>query len=473
MGFSQNDELELTTVIQQAFKDFHEVSVVDSAFQQLALFRATKRKMAYSSDRQVINEILCSALDRLEHSNATYAAILRMRFLETQLVSRVATHLHVAESNVYAQQRTAIRNLAEIIEAQERQLRSQLRQRLATRLPVAFHHELVGVADQLEQMIRYLQQPGSPWCMSIEGLGGIGKTALADALLRQVIELGLFEEFGWLSVQSVRLNMAGEMLHTGESTLTADDLVRRLLREFLPGVVDLERFTTAQAGNLLQEQLRAVPHFIVIDNLETVTDLEVLLPFLQRLANPSKFLITTRESLHGRWDVFPVTMSELRQTDALDLVRQVAANANLPNVAAADDHTLQPIYETVGGNPLALRLVVGQLHYYSLPIIIHDLREAQGLAIDNLYTFIYGHAWASLDELSRHALLAMIMLPVEGDTWEFLEGICQLTPNDLRASLQRLTTLNLVDVRGDLHQRIYSIHSLTRTFLLEQVAKWR
>jgi hypothetical protein len=29
-----------------------------------------------------------------------------------------------------------------------------------------------------------------------------------------------------------------------------------------------------------------------------------------------------------------------------------------------------------------------------------------------------------------------------------------------------------VELRGDLRQRRYAIHSLTRTFLLEQVAKW-
>jgi hypothetical protein len=36
-----------------------------------------------------------------------------------------------------------------------------------------------------------------------------------------------------------------------------------------------------------------------------------------------------------------------------------------------------------------------------------------------------------------------------------------------------LVRLNLVDVRGDLQQRRYSIHNLTRTFLHEQVLRWQ
>ena len=44
---------------------------------------------------------------------------------------------------------------------------------------------------------------------------------------------------------------------------------------------------------------------------------------------------------------------------------------------------------------------------------------------------------------------------------------------ELRAGLAGLVRLNLVNVGGDLQRRRYSIHSLTRTFLHEQVARWQ
>ena len=39
-------------------------------------------------------------------------------------------------------------------------------------------------------------------------------------------------------------------------------------------------------------------------------------------------------------------------------------------------------------------------------------------------------------------------------------------------ALNQLVTLKLVDARGGLNDRRYSIHNLTRTFLEEQVAQW-
>ena len=49
----------------------------------------------------------------------------------------------------------------------------------------------------------------------------------------------------------------------------------------------------------------------------------------------------------------------------------------------------------------------------------------------------------------------------------------QLPPAELQNALDTLINLNLVDRRGDLDEVSYTIHSLTRTFLLEQVIKWK
>jgi LuxR family glucitol operon transcriptional activator len=395
-----------------------------------------------------------------------------MRFFDNLPVRHVANELNMAESTIFLQQRSAIEKLAIIIETQERQARSEIKHRLARRLPLASYNQLVGVEALLERLLAIVQRPGPPWIISIEGMGGIGKTSVADALLRRVIELGLFAEVAWVNSQPARLTLAGEILRMADAPFAPDDLMRRLLNELMPEMAHAGGLTSSQVDHLLQSRLHETPHCIVVDNLETVADLENLMPTLTRLANPTKFVLTTRESLYGQPSVFPISVPDLNQTNALDLIRQEANWTNLPEVAAAHDDVLRPIYETVGGNPLALRLVVGQLHVYSLEDIIQDLREARGSAIDNLYTYIYRHAWASLDELSQQALLAMSLLPLEGDTLAFLGQICQLDPTALRSSIQRLATLNLVEVHGDLRRRVYSIHSLTRTFLLEQVAKW-
>ena len=462
----------LIAAVQEALKDTLEGEVTQTPLRQLVLFQITQQRGIFRNDRQVINQLLQDAIGILEQSNSTYATVLRMRFFDNLAVRRVANELNLAESTVFLQQRNAIEKLAEIIETQELQERSKIKERLAQRLPLATYNRLVGVDALLDQLIVTVREPGPPWIISIEGMGGIGKTSLADALLRQVIDYGLATEVAWVNLQPARFTLTGEILPLGDASFTPDDLARQLLNELMPEVVQAGGLSTGRINTLLQTRLRETPHCIVIDNLETVADLESLLPTLTRLANPTKFVLTTRESLNGRSGVFPISVPSLSEEHALHLIRQEANWSNLPEVVAAQDDVLLPIYETVGGNPLALRLVVGQLHVYSLPVIIQDLREARGAAIDNLYTFVYRHAWASLDESSRQALMAMSLLPVGGDTLEFLGEICRLSPDALRMSVRTLTARNLVEVHGNLQRRVYSIHSLTRTFLLEQVAKW-
>jgi hypothetical protein len=211
---------------------------------------------------------------------------------------------------------------------------------------------------------------------------------------------------------------------------------------------------------------------VVVDNLETAADIQNLLPVLHQLANPARFVLTTRHSLYGE-SVFHLAVPELAEADALRLVRQEAAQRNLSQLSAADDAQLRPIFLTVGGNALALRLVIGQAHVRSLPGILEDLAAARGAPVEQLYSYVYQAAWQRLDEPCRRALLAMPLIPPQGGSLEQIALISQLEPGALGDALGELVTLNLVDSRAPLlSRRRYSIHALTRTFLLEQVARW-
>ena len=153
-------------------------------------------------------------------------------------------------------------------------------------------------------------------------------------------------------------------------------------------------------------------------------------------------------------------------------MRHEATLRNQCDLANAPNDTLQPIYATVGGNPLALRLIVGQTRIHTLGLILADLKAARGQAVAELYTYIYRYAWNHLDDLSRRALIAMPFATPQGATLEHLVGVSQLPAADLRAALQQLVALNLVNRAGALNESRYTIHSLTRTFLLEQVVQW-
>jgi hypothetical protein len=159
--------------------------------------------------------------------------------------------------------------------------------------------------------------------------------------------------------------------------------------------------------------------------------------------------------------------------DALALVRYEAANRNLSFLTQAGDDDLRPIYEIVGGNPLALRLVVGQTHHYPLSTVLEKLSNARGASSEALFSYIYRWAWDLLDDNAQQLFLCLPLLPATGADLGFLSTISGLDENQFHSALESLLRLNLLDHRThSLYHSVYTIHSLTRTFLLQEVIRW-
>jgi hypothetical protein len=411
-------------------------------------------------------------LAELKELDEEKADLLLRRYADGWSVQQVANHLNVAESTFFNMQRQATEGLANAIQRLEEEASRALCSRLISRLEPASYVRLVGVEEPLAELSRLLTKPGPPWIISLQGIGGIGKTSLADSLLRTLINRNVFDEIGWASARQTRLDLGGLLQPVDGATLTAAMLIEKLGQQLLPDLAATEHLTLDKLLASLRLRLKATAHLIVVDNLETVLDVESLLPTLRDLADPTRFVLTTRENLYREPNIYHFAMHELSKEHTLRLIRQEAEWSNLPVLAACRDDELHPIYDTVGGNPLALRLVVGQLHIHPLNMILQDLAQARSGPADNLYTFIYRRAWDHLDKLSQRALLIMLLANPFGEELEYLAEIGDLLLDDLRMAMNQLVTLNLVDARGGIQERRYSIHGLTRTFLREQVAKW-
>jgi hypothetical protein len=277
----------------------------------------------------------------------------------------------------------------------------------------------------------------------------------------------------WATARQRVLNLGGHIDPLPTPALSADALVDVLCSQLLPDAAARPRLSAGEKYQLLRAELKRTPHLVVVDNLETVQDVDVLLAHLRDFAEPSKFLLTSRHNLYHAHDIHHFSLPQLGRTPALELIRFEAEIRNLPGIATAGDDELAPIYDSVGGNPLALRLVVGQLHVHTLPAILQDLASVNSRKVENLYTFIYRRAWENLDEPGRRLLLTMPLTNSDGADLAFLAAVSEMEDADLRHALDTLVMCNLVDARGELHHRLYSIHSLTRTFLQEQVAKWQ
>lgn len=470
MGSQSN--ISITTLhkeVHKALRMWHKDSSKDCPINHLYLFRQSQRE-GYSSRRAMI-QVIFKGLKVLQAERPGYAELLEIRFRRGMSVAKAANKYSISEQTVLQRQRKAIKCLAEKLQGLEEKAIADYHIALEKRLGPRTSPYLTGLEEHLEYLQKELFSSDSSWLLSISGIGGIGKTTLAAALVRQLIGEGPFEDFGWVTAQQRAFNLGGYFRAINKPALTTDALVEALVKQLLdlrPG-----QLSATQALDALYGRLKSYPHLIVIDNLETVQDIESLLPTLSRLANPSKFLLTSRKRLVTEPDVHNFLIPPLSETNALKLIREEARRRNLSQLKEKEDKELRPIYEAVGGNPLALRLIVGQAHFHHLSMILSDLQAARGESIENLYTYIYRRAWDNLDDVTRRLFLAMPLVTERGGILSHMAHVSELEPSALRKSLRLLITLNLVNVSHESNGSRYTIHNLTRTFLQEQVAKWQ
>ena len=326
----------------------------------------------------------------------------------------------------------------------------------------------LGIEEPRNQVLSLLTTNTPPRIVSIEGLGGIGKTTLAEAVMQEPALKTHYVATAWVSAKQQDFIPSVGLEVAQRPALDVNRLTTELLKQFGKDAL-LDR-STQEKEQALADLLKQRPYLIVIDNLETVIDYETLLPTLHKLADPSKFVLTSRHSLREHSGVYCLALKELNQTDTYRLIRREARARGLSALENAAETQLQSIYDVVGGNPLALKLVVGQVSLNPLSAVLENLQLAQGKEINHLYTHIYWHTWHALDSASQQVL--MVMPVAEEGTAERLTRLAQLEPAELSQALLKLVLLSLVQVGGTFEERRYTIHRLTESFLLNEATEW-
>ena len=404
--------------------------------------------------RQATNQVLAEGLKKLKTQNETGAKILENRFRDHQTGLQVAFRLNLSRVQMNRQQRTAIKELTQILWHQEMTEREAQIRIMEGHLPTKTYERLFGFEAACQQLVATLIQSESPWIVAIVGMGGIGKTALADAVVRQVIHHFCFEQVIWLRAGHQHLNEGGHV-----PVLTVESLMSALAN-----LLALAEAPLATQAKQIQQTLTTRPHLIIIDNLEVEADAAYLLTRIMGLTQPSKFLLTTRTALAGETAVFMYPLDGLSKKDAAALLQDYAQAIGVTQLAQESEKNLQSVYETVGGNPLAIKLVAhlirNKLPLSQIPANLND---------EQLYQRIYQKTWVTLSRSARSLLLAMILVSASGALPEQIQAMSGLPKPKLWMAIRELRTQSLLEGWGTLHQQRYGIHQLTETYLRTEV----
>lgn len=409
--------------------------------------------------------LLNIALNSLEDRAPDSAELLRERFENGHDVLAVSNRLNLSESTLYYRQRQAVQQLTEVILQLESTASLKWRERMLTRLPPPTYHQLVGVGQIEARLLSALDEHN---IVSIDGLGGLGKTAVADQTTRKLVQnSNQFDEIVWITAKHTHLSNLGRLqIDHQKPVLDLSTLIDKLAEQ-----LELNDGTHIQRARHVKHYLNDKACLVVIDNLETATDYRELLPELRNLQNPSKFLLTSRIRLLHESTVFSISLNELALEDAIKLMRNEATQLGFAALTNAEDADLARIYHTVGGNPLALKLIVGQLRIHSLPRVLDrfgqrpkHLRQNEGI-----FDYIYHEIWDDLSDAKKMTLLALTQAGDSGFSFDHLTAVCGLSEEMLSTSLEELIQSSVVDLTGTLFERKYRLHRLTETFLVRML----
>lgn len=415
--------------------------------------------------RITTNQLLRDAIDRLAGQSESHAAVLRHRFVEGHKLRRTASIMGWTIDQVRKRQRDAIEQLATILAYDESYLRHLRVHEVESSLPPSTYSNLFGFDKAVNVLLDELLAVDSSWVLAIMGIGGIGKTALADTLMRRAIRHFRFDEYVWLRVNPKDFDQARVDFDSA-----IDLLAHRLASQIAPEV----------AGNApmkerlvrVRQVLKETPHLIVIDNLETRASTAYLMRQLQDWANPSKFLVTTRIRPIGEASIFGYTLDELNEHDTAALIRHHALAIGQKDLAEATDTQAKRIYEAVGGNPLALKMVISLAATMPISLILDDLHRVHTPEVNQLYNRIYQRAWMAITPTQRLLLQSMPLIAETGGTLKQLKAISGLDDHELWPAINELVNRSLIELRGTTWAQSYGIHRLTASFLQTNINRW-
>lgn len=327
-------------------------------------------------------------------------------------------------------------------------------------LPTPEYTQLVGVQSYTSLLLRLFKDPEGPRLVSLEGMGGIGKTAVARAFVSLPENIALWHKVLWVSARQTLLAEDGQLTRSPDASATLEDISARLAEQ-----MGLE----ALAGKPVQERLEGLRAalfqnrcLVVVDNLETIEEYQQLIPALARMAGSSRFLITTRQTLRQYPFVHTLPIQELPVQSAYELISAEMTRRGQLNGLAS--HDFAELYHVIGGLPLAIKLVAAQLKLHTLDEILAGFRSAQA-GTDGLYRFLYWQTWHSLREPAKQLLLSFLAANPEGEDLEFLSIMSGQSQQDFYSAMQELDAFSLLETNTDHEPPLYRLHRLTVTFL--------
>ena len=228
-------------------------------------------------------------------------------------------------------------------------------------LPSREYSEFIGREDKIEEIQKMLLHE-KVHVLSIDGIGGVGKSALALEITHKLKEEKIFDAIIWVSAKRDKLTFSG-IVDIENTFDNLEDLFNEILKVFKEDDF-LKHGSIETKEKMVLELLKNNHCLIVVDNLETINDAK-LKNFLIDIDFPSesKVLITSRKRL-GQVE-YVIYLDKFTLKETRDFVESQLESRSFSGTCT--ENLLTDIYSKTGGVPLDIKVIVpwiveGKIH---------------------------------------------------------------------------------------------------------------
>lgn len=333
--------------------------------------------------------------------------------------------------------------------------------RVLHNLPQPDYINFVGRKEELERLRKLLHPLDRIWTIVIDGIGGIGKSALALEIAHRYLNEYNFlpqeERFAaiiWVSAKTSSLTAEG-VKNRYQVTNTISDIYKEIsviLKED-----EIYRNNLNEQNLLIKRALCQRRTLLIIDNFETIDD-ERVNSFIRELPSPTKCIVTTRY----RIDIAdPIRLSAMPREDTISLIKQECEKKNVQ----LNEEQAERLYKRTAGVPLAVVWSIAQISYHGFDIdkVLRLLGDAKG----DIARFCFESAVQQIQDKSAYKQVVCISLSLNSLDREAIGYISDSSELDRDEGLATLERLSLINRKASQYERAgyFSVLPLVREYI--------
>lgn len=336
-------------------------------------------------------------------------------------------------------------------------------------LPKRAHTAFIGREKEMADLFTFLHPSHRDDVICVDGIGGVGKTALVLEVAYRCLEASTGEKpnpaiplFDAILVASAKEKYLSEdgiiPIESKYQQRTVQDIILvfvRTLENHISITPSMFENNLDRLGNILGN--RRI--LLIVDNLETLDEKHEIFDFLFHLPRQVRVVTTSRE----RASIYVhIRLESLPEEDGLELIHHETSRQSI----SLSEEQAKELYQRSGGIPAAIIYATGQIHNgHSADIVLERMVEHNG----DIAYFCFEESISPLrGKPAHHLLMALSVFPMRpiktalAKVAGLLEEIRDLD-NGL-AELQRLSLVTEQDGR-------YNMLALTREYARGELAR--